>query len=60
VLFDGFRRRAFTEQGVGWANFSFQDCKRTFPKALNLGGAFDAVRRLLQGRGKQTSFWPEG
>lgn len=28
-----------------------QDCKRTFPKALNLGGAFDAVRRLLQGRG---------
>lgn len=28
-----------------------QDCKRTFPKALNLGGAFDHVRRLLQGRG---------
>ena len=37
------------------------DGKRTFPRALNLGGAFDQVRRLVQGRGKDTTsyliFW---
>ncbi|KAL3689124.1 hypothetical protein R1sor_015433 [Riccia sorocarpa] len=27
------------------------DCKRTFPTALNLGGAFHYVNRMLEGRG---------
>lgn len=56
MRFDLFWRRNFAKEDVGWIISLFQDCKRTFPKALNLGGAFDAVRRLLQGRGKETCF----
>ncbi|KAI3963077.1 hypothetical protein MKW92_040815 [Papaver armeniacum] len=28
-----------------------EDCKRTFPTALNMGGSLEAIRRLLHGRG---------
>ncbi len=36
----------YLDPGGGW-----QDCKRMFPTALNLGGALDHVQRMLHGRG---------
>ncbi|KAL6961934.1 hypothetical protein U1Q18_036893 [Sarracenia purpurea var. burkii] len=31
-----------------------EDCKKTFPTALCLGGSLEAIRRLLRGRGESS------
>lgn len=33
--------------------FILQDCKKTFPSALCMGGSLEAIRRLLHGRGEK-------
>ena len=31
----------------------FQDCRKSFPTALCLGGSVEPIRRLINGRGKK-------
>lgn len=38
--------------GLYLSAFLSQDCKRSFPSALCLGGSLEATRCLLNGRGK--------